>query len=371
MSKVSIVKCEDYTPAAVFNAMSHAITLLGGIERFVRRDSSVLIKPNLLSARLPEEAVCTHPEVVRAAVRIVKEAGGRPQIGDSPGNFFTVRDVDAVYEKTGIKAVADQEGAQLVTFDKVRYVNGYPIAEAVFKASTVISLPKLKTHALTVMTGAVKNMFGVIPGLFKVECHRRKPKPEDFAEILLDIYQARPPQLSIMDGIVAMEGDGPAAGEPRRVGLLLASSDGVSLDAVVSTLVSLPAHADIVLNSARQKGIGEADVEKIEVLGETLEGAAINRFKLPKTARRIGLIPDVLLSFLSRIIRFAPVIDEELCRKCGVCKKSCPTDAITINEKSSLIDSSLCVRCFCCHELCPFKAIYIKRNLIARLFWRD
>ena len=371
MAKVSIVRCVDYDGEKVGDALFRAVGLLGGIESFVKKGEPVLIKPNLLSARDPEEAVCTHPEFVRAAVRLVKEAGARPLIGDSPGNFFTIKDVDSVYEKTGIRRVAEEEGAELSRFDKVRVINGFPVAQAALDASAIISLPKLKTHALTVMTGAIKNSFGLIPGLFKVECHRTKPKPRDFVKVLLDVYSIRKPQLCIMDGILAMEGDGPAAGTPRKTGLILASSDGVSLDTVVSRLVGLPLHKDMIINEARRRSIGEADINNIEVAGEAIEDAKIKDFKLPKTAHNLNLLPDFLTNIFTRVIDFRPVIDEKLCQKCEVCKDSCPVKAITINGETSHIDREICVRCFCCHEVCPFKAVYIKRNLIARLLWRD
>ena len=371
MSKVSIVRCPDYNKKNVEDAVFRSVELIGGIENFVKAGDRVLIKPNLLSAKVPEEAVCTHPEVVRAVIRLVKKRGGRPLVGDSPRNFFTIKDVDLVYEKTGIKRVAEEECAELVKFDKVGRVGGYPVAQLALDASAIISLPKLKAHAFTVMTGAVKNTFGMVPGLFKVECHKSKPKPKDFVKILLDIFQITKPRLSVMDGILAMEGDGPASGDPREVGLVLASADAVSLDAVVSKLVGLPPEKDIIVNEARRRNAGEADMDNIELMGETIESAEIKDFKLPKTAHAINALPDFLAAMFARAIDFRPVIYEKLCEKCGVCKDSCPVDAITINEKASHIDNNICIKCFCCHEVCPYRSIYIKRNFIANLFWKD
>lgn len=371
MSKVAIVKCEDYTSKKIIDAVFRAVDLLGGIESFVKQNDNVLIKPNLLSARNPEEAVTTHPEIVRAAIRLVKKAGARPLIGDSPGNFSTIKDVNSVYEKTGIKRITEEEKVELVRFDKSRIIDDYPVAEVALNASLIISLPKLKTHALTVMTGAIKNTFGLIPGLFKVECHRNDPKPRNFIKVLLDIFEIIKPRLFIMDGVLAMEGDGPAAGNPREVGLILASPDAVSLDSVVSELVGLPSYKDMIVNEARRRGLGEADINNIEVRGEAIEDVKIKDFKLPKTAHRINLLPDFLANIFTRVVYFGPVINERLCKKCELCKDSCPADAITIKDEMSRIDSKLCVRCFCCHEICPYQAIFIKRNLFANLLWRD
>ena len=352
------------------DAVFQAVQLLGGIEGFVKQGDSVLIKPNLLSAAKPEEVVTTHPEIIRAVIRLVKKAGGRPLVGDSPGNFLTVRDIDFVYEKTGMKRVAGEEGAELIRFQKARIINGYPIAEAAFNASSIISVPKLKTHMLTMMTGAIKNSFGLVPGVFKTECHMNKPKPKDFAKVVLDIFETAKPRLFIMDGVVAMEGDGPAVGTPREAGLILASPDAVSMDAVISELVGFPSYKDVIVNEARRRGTGEADIANIQIVGEEIEKAKIKDFKLAKTGK-VNLLPSFLIDIITGVIDFRPVINGELCKKCGVCKNSCPANAITINEQISRIDKKLCTKCFCCHEVCPYKAIYIKKNLIASILWRD
>ena len=151
----------------------------------------------------------------------------------------------------------------------------------------------------------------------------------------------------------------------------MASADAVSLDAVVSELVGLASYKDILVNEARRREAGETDISNIEILGEAIENVRIKNFKLPETAHQINLLPDFLTNVFTRAVDFRPVIDEKLCKKCVVCKKSCPVDAITINEETSHIDNKICIRCFCCHEVCPYKSIFIKRNLLTSLFWRD
>jgi uncharacterized protein (DUF362 family) len=371
MSKVSIVRCENYNSEKVLEEVTRAVRLLGGIENFVKKGDKVLVKPNLLSARTPEEAVCTHPEIVRAVIRLAKETGAHVLVGDSPGSFFTIEDIDFVYEKTGIKNIAAEENAELVRFERSRIIKGMPFAEVALDASVIISLPKLKTHALTIMTGAIKNTYGLIPGLFKVECHRNRPKPRDFVKVLLDVYEIARPQLSIMDGVLAMEGDGPGSGIPRKLGLILASSDAVSLDAVVSELVGLASYKDIVVGEARKRGLGEADISNIEIHGEAIENLRVKDFKLPKTAHRINKLPDFLTNLFKWAVEFKPVIDVGLCKKCGICRDSCPVSAITINKEESHIDDAICMRCFCCCEFCPHKAIYINGNFFTNLLWPD
>ena len=174
-----------------------------------------------------------------------------------------------------------------------------------------------------------------------------------------------------MDAVLAMEGDGPASGEPRKTGLILASSDAVSLDSVVSELVGLPPNKNIIINEARKRNIGESDIESIEVVGESIKDSKIKKFKLPKTAYGINLLPDFLANIFARMIAFKPVINEKLCKKCGVCQNGCPADCITIDKEISRIDQRFCIKCFCCHEFCPHKAIYIKRSFVTNLFWRD
>jgi len=340
------------------------------METYVSRGDKVLLKPNLISARRPEEAVCTHPEVVRAVIRHVKRAGGRVLIGDSPGTFFTNEDINCVYEASGIKAVAYEEGAELIKFERPVMTGGYAIAEAALDASVIISLPKLKTHVLTSMTGAVKNMFGAVTGYHKVECHRKRPKSTDFAKVIVDVFELVRPHLSIMDGIVGMEGDGPTGGIPREVGLILASADAVSLDTVVSQIIGLPLGKNFPVNEARRRGAGEADPARIEVLGEKIESAMVKDFMLPLTAQISAILPDFLTDMLMRVTGFSPYIDESKCKKCGVCVKSCPVNVITINAETSRIDSKGCIRCFCCHEVYPYNAVSLNRNLIAKLIWR-
>jgi len=344
---------------------------LGGIEKFAKCGDTVLIKPNLLSARLPEEAVCTHPEVVRAAIRLVKRTGAVPVVGDSPGTFLVTKEIDEVYGKTGIKDIAEEEGAELVRFDKSRMVKGYPIAEEALLASLILSLPKLKTHVLTVMTGAVKNTFGMVPGLFKSHCHKKSPQPKNFVKILLDVYEIATPGLSIMDGIIGMDGEGPAAGNPVNTGLVAASADGVSLDAVISKIAGVPPSKDIIVNEARRRKIGEADISKIEVLGEPIETVRLKKFRLPVTSSAINALPDFVMNLMYGALSFRPFIDEKICVKCGICKNTCLVDAININKSESRIRDGICIRCFCCHEMCPYKAIYIKKGLLTKLPWRE
>jgi len=368
-SKVSIIKCSSYERTRLKDAIKKAVDLVGGMAGFVKNGQKVLVKPNLLSAKTPDDIVHTHPEIVRAVVQLAKEAGGVVSIGDSPSAFFTIKNVDTIYENSGLKSVACEEGVPLVRFDKLKRVKGYPVAEFAKESDVIISVPKFKTHDLTVITGAVKNMFGLIPGLYKVECHKKSPNLKDFAKILIDVFSIVKPQLTIMDAVIGMEGDGPgSAGLARNVGLIMASSDAVSVDTVFSHIIGFEPSRNLVIKEAKKRGEGIGDLENIVILGEKLEDMKMPDYKLPE-ASMIYLMPSVISRPLSKLLSFKPFIEEDLCKKCEICVKSCPVDAITINKEISLIDPKVCVKCFCCHEVCPYKAISIKKNIFARILW--
>lgn len=364
MSKVSIVKCRTYNFSEVESALGQAINLLGGINSFVKPGQKVLLKPNLLSARLPEEGVDTHPELIRAVIRLVKEAKAVPMVGDSSGGFYQLS--EEVYTKSGVKKVCQEEGAELVKFNKVSIKNNVPLASYVVECDVLISIPKFKTHTLTTITGGVKNLFGAVPGLSKAEYHKRAPDPRKFASIIVDIYSQVKPHLSVMDGIVAMEGDGPAGKDLRNLGLIIASDDAVSMDAVMAKIVGLEPFKVRTTFLAHTRGIGVGDLNNIKIIGEKLEGIIIKDFKLPHSSILYHL-PSFLSEFLFSLFELQPFIDERICTKCQICAKTCPHKTITISDKTSSISYKNCIGCLCCYEVCPYKAISIKRNFWAKL----
>ena len=369
-SKVSIRRCQSYERNRVKRSVREAVDLIGGISNFVKKGQKVLIKPNLLSAKFPDDIVHTHPEVVRAVVALVKEVGGIPVIADSPGAFFTVKSVDMIYSNSGMKEVAEQEGIELVRLDKVTHIQGYPIASFAKECDVIISVPKLKTHNLAIITGAIKNMYGLMPGLYKVQCHKHAPHLQEFSKTLVDIFSIVKPDLSIMDGIIGMEGNGPgSAGLAKNIGLVLASEDAVSLDSIFSEIIGLNPSRNLVIKEAQLRNLGNSRLENIEILGEQLEAVKLSDFKLAD-ASLVYSIPSFLSRPFVSLLNFKPFIEEKTCKKCSICVKSCPVNAIIINEKISKIDPKICVKCFCCHEVCPYSAISIKKSILAKLLWR-
>ena len=366
MTRVSLVRCESYDTGLVFDAVKKSVDLIGGIEAFVRPGMKVLLKPNLLSARLPEDAVDTHPEVVRAVVRLVKSAGAVPFIGDSPGGFGN--NMDEVFEKSGMKRIAGEEGIELQRFTVSRFVDDIPIARQIFDSDRVISIPKFKTHSITVLTAAIKNMFGAVVGLYKAECHSRAPKEEDFSRIIAKVYSLTKPHLTVVDGIIAMEGDGPSSGVIRKMDLITAGEDAVAIDSCLAKIMGLLPLDILVTKEAYEAKLGEADLSKIEILGEGLDAFAAEDFKLPQTTP-LKYLPKSVMDCVASLIRFKPYIDIEACKRCNLCKIACPVNCIEIEKDYCRIDYKKCVRCLYCHEVCPYRAISIKRNILTKLVW--
>ncbi|MFA4981256.1 MAG: DUF362 domain-containing protein [Candidatus Omnitrophota bacterium] len=366
MTKVALAKCADYDTTKVFEAVKKAVDLVGGIGSYVKPGMKVLLKPNLLSARPPDDAVDTHPEVVRAVVRLVKSAGATPLIGDSPGGYG--KNIDEVFNKSGMRKMAREEAVELVKFTSSKTVDGIPISRYVFDCGCIISLPKLKTHGITILTAAIKNTYGMVVGLYKAECHSRAPKEKDFAKVIAKVYSITKPHLTVLDGITAMEGDGPSAGYPRNMGLVMAGPDAVAIDSCIAKMIGLEPFDILITKEAYAMGYGEADLSRIEIVGEKIGDFAAADFKLPQTTA-LKLIPQAVAKGFGSLIRFKPYIDVSVCTRCNLCKITCPVSAIKIERDSCAIDYKKCVRCLCCQEVCPYKAIGIKRNILTKMVW--
>lgn len=364
-SVVAITKCKTYENQVLKQKIKEAMDLLGGFDAFLKGKKSVLVKPNLLTDRLPEQGATTHAEFVRAVVQLLKEYGIQDiRVGDSPSGFF--KKADEVFEKTGIKAVTQDEQVKLISFYKGRSIDNVLIAEEVLDVDAIINLPKAKTHNMTTITGAVKNMYGAVPGFTKVTYHLDYPHVCDFIDIILKAYQHAKPVLSLMDGIVAMEGDGPANGVLRDMGLIIAGNDGVSVDSVFAHIIGLNPNNVSFLNKAQHKGLGISHLDKIEVCGQVLEDCKVENFALPPMAL-LAVIPKWMLKIITSIIHFWPEIISSSCKKCRRCIEVCPKEAIREENGLIKIDKGQCIKCFCCQEICPYNAIKVKRSFVARI----
>jgi uncharacterized protein (DUF362 family)/ferredoxin len=288
-------------------------------------------------------------------------------VGDAPSVWGEKRDVDRVYEVTGMRRVCREEGVPMVYFNVPRLRGRYPLTDRLDECSCVISVPKLKTHGFTVLTAGVKNCYGFVVGMNKMKIHGERPDPEDLCRALVDIYEFCRPHLSICDGITAMEGEGPgSSGTPRSLGFVAASPDALALDMVLARVVGLePEDLPTNREALRRRREGDA-APRIELHGEPLETFAVKDFVFPRTTF-FHRAPRWLLKVMTRVLRMRPAIDAAQCRVCGICQKGCPVHAIKNEGGRMRIDARRCILCLCCQEFCPHKAVGIRKSLLLRL----
>lgn len=372
-AKVSITKCGVYDGEEVYASVKASIDLLGGMDRFVKRGERVLIKPNILAAKPPEAAVTTHPGVVTAVIRLVKEAGGEPLVGDSPGLGKARKAAD----KCGIIEACTASGAEFIEFrELVRAENpsGHTfkrldVAKEVLGVDAIINVPKLKTHAQMFLTLGVKNLFGCVPGKKKAQWHLSAGvDSRDFAGMLLDLYLFLNPRLNVMDGVVGMEGNGPGNGDPRKIGLIFASENAIAMD-VVAALVLGAKPSDLpVLKAAQSRNIKEAEASNIEVLGERMENVRVRGFRFPPlvSADFAAGLPPFIGKRLRKMLTSRPHVNRSACTLCNVCVDVCPPGVM---EKAGgiEIDYERCIRCYCCQEMCPHGAISPKDGWLKKI----
>ena len=360
--KVSVVKCDSYDEGLVLQKVREALDL---IDFKVKQGTNVLIKPNALMGKVPEEAVTTHPAIISAVCRILKEKKCNISIGESAG-FMVSGGTDYALEKSGIKKVAEKYNAKLINFDKseivLKKIDGkilkkIYVPNPVLNAEFIINLPKLKTHTLVGYTGAVKNMFGIIAGGKKAYYHKTCGNQKKFSDLLIDIYLARKPDLNIMDGIVGMEGNGPSAGKIKKTGVIIASRSGIALDFVAEKIIGFGGD-DIQTNTAL---IRRNLKPEIEIRGE--KNIRVSYEKPIKTFRgRLEFLMKVFYIIINPRIR----INHKKCRKCLACMKSCPANAISFVNGKIEINKNKCIMCYCCHEMCPESAIEVGPSKFVR-----
>lgn len=377
-STVVAVPCEDYDPEKVYAAVRAGVGVLGGFGAFVRPEERVLVKPNLLKPAEADTAVTTHPAVLRAVLRLLQENGCTSvRFGDSPGHDTGTH----ALERLGFPADEPVFGARLapmaeevrVDFPEGMTEKEFWFAREVTEADAIINVCKMKTHAMMRITGAVKNLFGLLCGTRKAREHMKFPNDGLFARMLVDIHRCVKPRLHIMDAVVAMEGNGPGAGTPRQMGLLLFSADPVALDAVFCTLIRMDPESVQTNVQGEAMGLGTWHAENIELLlAEPGSGSPAAPMPLDAFARVYG-VPDfdvirdqktALSRSLSMLAFFQrrPVIDAKRCVHCGICVAHCPVPGKALSfrngkDQPPAYDRKKCIRCYCCQEMCPQKAI--------------
>ncbi len=326
-----------------------------------------------------EDAVTTHPMIVQCmAELLINECKATVLIADSPGGDFTTEVMDAIYNTTGMREVAEKTGAELNYNFKEKmydneaglYLKKVKVSEFISNVDKIISMPKLKTHSMMTYTGAVKNLFGIIPGITKAEYHLHMSGYDKCADALIDICLLAKPTLTIMDAIVSMDGNGPSAGNKKNTNTILASTDPFTLDKVCCDLIGFP--FDIVPTVAKsiERNLCKLNSDDVEIKGET--NVNLKPFEMPDSISDVFLKTDQFDGkYVDENIKAKPVCDQSKCVKCLVCKQSCPAKAISFVNNQITIDTDKCIRCYCCQELCPFKAIKIRRSYLLRALLKD
>jgi len=371
--KVYLRACGEYDVGRLTDIIEQGARSLGFDA--IKPGMRVAVKVNLLMKRTPPEATTTHPAVAEAVCRFVQSRGATPVICDSPSGLFNKERLRGIYGAAGMEAAAESCGAEL-NYDLSSSIAGnagsigikaFEIIDAVGKADAVISVCKLKTHGMMYFSGAVKNMFGCIPGLLKAEYHYRCQNYNAFSQMLVDLCRTVRPVLSIMDGIWSMEGDGPSAGTPRHTGFMLMSESPDALDFTACDLVRFDRKNVPTLCRAVEMGICPDSMDGIELLGDDIEALRVDGFRPPasKALTFTVYMPPRLRNLLCDIAAPKPRVNTKICVGCGECARDCPVHTIRcerINgETKAVIDRKNCIKCYCCHEVCPQKAIVIAR----------
>ena len=376
MHTVSLVQCPHYDPLLLKQKIKENLDLLG-FDCTSLAGKRVALKPNLLIPFDPERAVITHPLFFQAVAEIVQEHTRDIVIIESP-NFFNLR---STMKKTGYLDIAEKLGLEIADnmktrelhYDKAKNYKTIEISEAFFDVDVIVNMPKLKTHGFTHYTGAVKNLFGTIPGLRKSQMHMKAPVHADFADFLLDLYGAllygfdrKKDFVHIMDAVVGLEGEGPGpSGKPRKVGAVLAATDALALDHTAARLVNLDISKILTITRGFPRGYGISGPEEIAIAGEQLDAMRVQDFVPSKNTVFGGIVWPLTSKTVKNLFTEKPVPREDACVLCYQCKKVCPAGAIDFARKGKKIpryDYGKCIRCFCCMETCPESAIISQKG---------
>jgi len=370
---VALLRCEAYDKAQVEAVIRRLVDLLGGMNRFISPNQKVLVKPNFLMPKKVEKAILTHPSVILAVCKLVLESGATCLIGDGSmmGNS------SACLKKLGIYDELRALGVQVVDFQTTVRVPApagglyreFEIAKAVMDADAVINLPKAKTHSQMLVTLALKNTFGYIVGSQKSGWHLKAGQDYDaFARMLYDLHFTKRPVLNILDGIVAMEGDGPADGNPIPLNFLMAGADAISVDTVTTHIFRLRPEQVFVLKEAMRRG-EFTPVTELKLLGDRWQDFVPPSFTPPKTLVNLlgGFAPSWLGEAVRPYVVSRPDPDPAKCKGCEACRKVCPAEAIQMVGGIAKVNGKTCIRCFCCQEACPAGAIRIRKGWLGRV----
>ena len=373
-TKVAIQSVPAYDGEMIRRGLIQACDFLGGLASIIRPRSRVFVKINHLSPPSPpEENIVTHPVFTKELLRLLLDIGCRVTVGDD----IQSKEKDG-FRISGYRKVCADLGVPLVNLKETGFraipcrgqvLDKAYISPLVLDSNFLINLPKLKTHSFTAFTGAVKNLYGIIPHGLRCRYHREYADSEIFGRMLVDIFSCAPPHLNIMDAIQGMEGEGPSAGSSKDIGLILASTDTVALDAVATTITGLDPMKVLTTKNAAERGLGTAQMEEIEILGEEIQNMVIRDFK--QSAVAFGLIQKKIPAFLHAFVQgqlvLVPRVLPKKCTDCRECVDICPKGAVDVVKEKAKIDKPQCISCMCCHEVCRYHAVKLGQKPFGRL----
>ena len=376
MNKVYSVKCSDYSAEKVNTALASLLEENGLLD-FIKEGMTIGIKANLVSFMKPEAAATTHPQVLKTLCRLITTRGAKVIIGDSPGGLYTPAFVNRVYAATGMREL-EEDGVSLngnysqntADFPEAAVAKTFQYTAWLDECDAVINFCKLKSHGMMGMSAAVKNTFGIIPGTIKPEYHFRYSNPEDFARMIVDLNLYLKPALTICDAVVGMEGNGPTAGTPKDIGLLLASPSPYCLDLLCAHIIGLDTKDIPTIGASIERGLCPDSIQGLEICGEY---HTVEDFKNIEVHNSLlfkgkgGVLHTVMGNTLHSLLSSRPVLKAADCVGCKECYRICPAKAIVMKNGKPQINRKKCIRCFCCQEFCPKGALKAHRTPIARL----
>jgi uncharacterized protein (DUF362 family)/NAD-dependent dihydropyrimidine dehydrogenase PreA subunit len=373
---VATTKAQNYNLDELVPAVRQSLELIGGLSSIVKPGDKVFVKINHLSPPSPpERGIVTHPVFTEAVIVLLKEKGVEITVGDDieegDGDGFLISGYRAMCERQNVKLVNLREAGFVERACSGTILKNLYVSKIVLNADIIINLPRFKTHSLTGFTGGIKNMYGIIPAGLRRRFHGEYLRSEDFCRMLVDIYELAKPELTVIDGIIAMEGEGPGSGKMRNMGLILASRDAAALDAVCGAIIGLQPGDVLTTRDAGERGLGISDLNRIDVVGEKFEDLVIDDFKMPAIFARMAMnrAPHSPVKYILEQISPRPRVKQKNCTACGKCVKACPTGAAKMSGKTSVINAKLCIRCMCCHEVCRFNAIYPGRPFFGTVIY--
>ncbi|MHA1729128.1 MAG: DUF362 domain-containing protein [Promethearchaeota archaeon] len=380
-NKIGIKKIiNDNVKDAVFSALE----LINAEKLMTKEGMTIVLKPNVLSAKPPERAVTTHPNVLRAVIQWVKQFNPfKIYVCDSSGGINPGKTEESL-KVSNLLEVSEKEGAECIPFEKSEtkiykvpkplVLDQFPSSKLIEKSDLIINIPKIKTHGQFVLTCCIKNMFGTMLLANKAQIHARFPKVEDFSAALADIYSVSKPQLTVIDGYLAMEGKGPAMGDVVKMDLIIAGFDPVALDTTVCNIIGIDPKNVMYISKAETKNLGSTNLSEFEILGEKIENVK-HKFKLPRKKALSLPIPKFIADYAGKVILKPSIkFDPEKCILCGTCMENCPVEAISIPKvnkigNTPIWDKKKCITCYCCAELCPEEAIDFKVNIVKNFLY--